>query len=98
MRAFCRAGQGAVRAAAPRAMNVLVTGASGLVGRQVVACLLDAGRAVTAFVRTPGRLGYLARERLAVVTGTVEDPAAIARAAEGCDAVIHLANASGVVD
>ena len=79
-------------------MNVLVTGASGLVGRRVVARLLDAGRGITVFVRTVGRLGDLAGERLTVVTGTVSDRAALARAAAGCDAVVHLANASGVVD
>lgn len=79
-------------------MHVFVTGASGLVGRRLVARLLGAAVPVTAFVRTPGALGDLAAGGLTVATGDVTDAAAVARAATGCDAVVHLANASGVVD
>jgi nucleoside-diphosphate-sugar epimerase len=35
---------------------------------------------------------------MAVATGVVEDRVAVERAITGCDAVVHLANASGVVD
>ena len=79
-------------------MDVFVTGASGLVGRRLVVRLLAAGVRVTAFVRAPASLHGLAAERLRVVAGDVTDRDAVARAARGCDAVVHLANASGVVD
>jgi len=79
-------------------MKVLVTGASGLVGRRLVVRLLRAGGAVTAFVRVPGTLGGLAGDGLTVATGDVLDRAALERAAQGCSAVVHLANASGVID
>jgi NADH dehydrogenase len=79
-------------------MKVLVTGASGLVGRRLVARLVRSGVPVTAFVRRAESLGGPAGEGLTVATGSVEDRAAVARAAAGCDAVVHLANASGVVD
>jgi NADH dehydrogenase len=79
-------------------MHVLVTGASGLVGRRLVARLLTAGVTVTAFVRTPGRLDDLAAGALRVAVGDVTDPDSIARGLAGCDAVVHLANASGVTD
>jgi len=79
-------------------MRVFVTGASGLVGRRLVQRLLREGTAVTAFVRTPGTMGGAASEGLRVARGVVEDRAAVERAMVGCDAVVHLANASGVVD
>ena len=78
-------------------MKVLVTGASGLIGRRMVPRLLREGIAVTAFVRTPDAFD-VAGDGLTVATGRVEDRAAVGRAAAGCDAVVHLANASGVVD
>jgi NADH dehydrogenase len=79
-------------------MHVLVTGASGLVGRRLVARLLAAGVTVTAFVRAAGRLDAPAVDTLSVAVGDVTDPDSIARALAGCDAVVHLANASGVTD
>src|SRR5262245_60284110 len=79
-------------------MHVLVTGASGLVGRRLVARLLAAGVTVTAFVRAAGRLDAPAGDALSVAVGDVTDPDSIARALAGCDVVVHLANASGVTD
>ncbi len=79
-------------------MHVLVTGASGLVGRRLVARLLAGGETVTAFVRTPGALDDLGREELRIAVGDVTDAGAVLRAAGPCDAVVHLANASGVID
>jgi uncharacterized protein YbjT (DUF2867 family) len=78
-------GQGEVR------MKVFVTGASGFVGRSVVARLHADGHAVTALVR-PNSLRPLApADNLEIVSGDIRDAALTARAARGCDAAIHLA-------
>ncbi|GAA3879254.1 NAD-dependent epimerase/dehydratase family protein [Leifsonia kafniensis] len=67
-------------------MRVLVTGASGLLGRAVAAATLAAGHEVRTFQRRPsGVLG--ASDSL----GSVTDPEAVARAVDGMDAVVHLA-------
>jgi nucleoside-diphosphate-sugar epimerase len=72
---------------------VLVTGAFGNIGRHVVRALLAQGHAVRAFdLPTPANRRQ-ARKLGAVETcwGDLEDPAAIARAVEGRDDVVHLA-------
>lgn len=78
-------------------MRIFVTGASGLVGRRLVPRLLRPGTAVTAFVRTPATFDARG-EGLTIAAGNVGDPGSVERAIAGCDAVIHLANASGVAD
>jgi nucleoside-diphosphate-sugar epimerase len=66
-------------------MRVLVTGARGLLGRVTAERLLDRGNEVTVLQRRPS--GLRCRE----VLGDVADRSAVARAAEGQDAVVHLA-------
>ncbi|MCZ2848784.1 NAD-dependent epimerase/dehydratase family protein [Modestobacter sp. VKM Ac-2978] len=66
-------------------MRVLVTGASGMLGRATVQGLLDRGDEVTVLQRRPA--GLPCRE----VRGDVADPAVVARAVTGQDAVVHLA-------
>ncbi|MDK1329029.1 NAD-dependent epimerase/dehydratase family protein [Arthrobacter sp. zg-Y1143] len=68
---------------APR--NVLVTGASGLLGGAVAELLAAKGHKVRTLQRRPGLPGT------DFVDGSVADPKAAARAVEGMDAVIHLA-------
>ena len=67
-------------------MKVLVTGASGLLGRSVAATVLAAGYEVRTFQRRPS--GVAGVEDL---LGSVTDPAAVAGAVGGMDAIIHLA-------
>lgn len=67
-------------------MTVLVTGASGMLGRAVAEHLLSEGEDVRCFQRRPSRVAGAAN-----VLGSVEDPAAVAGAVQGCSAVIHLA-------
>lgn len=71
--------------------RVLVTGASGLLGRHVARLLAERGDDVTVLQRHPS--GGPHRE----VTGDVADPDAVARAMRGCDAVVHLAAKVDVV-
>lgn len=67
-------------------MRVLVTGASGLLGRAVAREVRAGGHAVRTFQRSPAGL-----PNVSDVFGSVTDPAAIARAVAGQDAVVHLA-------
>jgi 2-alkyl-3-oxoalkanoate reductase len=67
-------------------MKVLVTGASGLLGRSVAATVLAAGHEVRTFQRRPSGVAGVED-----VLGSVADPAAVADAVGGMDAIIHLA-------
>jgi putative NADH-flavin reductase len=69
------------------AMNVLVLGATGGTGRQVVAQALQKGHTVTALVRDPARL-EVAGQHLRVRTGDVRDGNALGEAMRGQDVVI----------
>ena len=66
-------------------MRVLVTGASGLLGRATAERLLARGDEVTVLQRGPSGLPC------AEVRGDVADPEVVARAVGGQDAVVHLA-------
>jgi len=66
--------------------RVLVTGASGLLGRSVAQRLVAEGYRVTVLQR-----GTSALQGVDEVRGSLSDPAAVARATQGQDAVIHMA-------
>ncbi|MDX6413061.1 MAG: hypothetical protein QOH23_471, partial [Gaiellaceae bacterium] len=63
---------------------ILVTGATGFVGRHVVAALRADGREVRALVRDARKADT------AAVVGDVTDPLGLRAAVAGCDTVIHL--------
>ncbi|MHB8844794.1 MAG: SDR family oxidoreductase [Nitrospirota bacterium] len=69
---------------------ILITGASGFVGRHLVRRLRQEGLAVRAVVRTPAKAQALADLGAEVVPGDINDPASLTAAAQGCDKVIHL--------
>ncbi|MCU1654973.1 MAG: hypothetical protein JWQ60_6122 [Pseudonocardia sp.] len=73
---------------------LLVTGATGYVGAALVALLRERGLAVRAAVRTPERAGLLP-PGVPWVVAELTDPAAMRRAAEGCEGVFHLAASVG---
>ena len=70
-----------------RVTRVLVVGATGGTGRQLVAQALERGYDVTALARNPAALD-LSHPRLRVVHGNVLDPASLDEAARGQDAVL----------
>lgn len=74
--------------------RVAVTGATGFVGRYVVREMLSRGLHPVCFVRSPERFyrtqARVRRERFTVVKGEAEDSAALAKAVQGAEAVIHL--------
>jgi nucleoside-diphosphate-sugar epimerase len=72
-------------------MRVLVTGASGMMGRATAQALIDRGDEVTVMQRRPS--GLPCRE----VLGDVAVPADVERATAGQDAVVHLAAKVDVV-
>ncbi|HWD81779.1 MAG TPA: NAD(P)H-binding protein [Kribbella sp.] len=68
--------------------TILVTGATGRVGRHVVAGLRAAGVSVRALVRTPESAGLPSDVEL--IQGDITDPSAVRRAAENVDAAFLL--------
>jgi putative NADH-flavin reductase len=68
-------------------MHITIFGASGGTGRQLVQQALAAGHQVTAVARMPARIDSQ-HERLRVVRGDVLEPASIAPAVAGADAVV----------
>jgi putative NADH-flavin reductase len=73
-------------------MNILVFGATGGTGRQLVAQALQQGHTVTAFVRTPAKLA-LQHAHLRLVQGDVLDYDAVRAAMLGQDAVLSALGA-----
>lgn len=65
---------------APHPGRLVITGASGFIGRALVVHANRAGHSVTALSRSAGSLA-----------GGYEDESALARACQGADAVVHLA-------
>lgn len=74
-----------VRASTPT--RVLIVGATGGTGRQLVAQALERGHEVTALVRNPRKLG-VEHPRLRILEGDVLDPASVEAAVQGQEAVI----------
>jgi putative NADH-flavin reductase len=79
-----RPGEGERRAAPTR---VLIVGATGGTGRELVAQALERGFAVTALVRNPSRL-RVEHPKLTVVQGDVLDAASVDAAVRGQNAVL----------
>jgi len=73
-------------------VNVLVTGATGFVGVHVVEALIEQGHSPAALVRSPGKAAErLPRGPVEIVPGDLSGSDALERAAEGRDAVLHVA-------
>jgi nucleoside-diphosphate-sugar epimerase len=77
-------------------MDALVTGATGYLGRPLVARLVAEGATVRAYVRPetaadPRRMRALAHPRVRVCTGELDDGPRLERAARGAGVLFHLA-------
>jgi nucleoside-diphosphate-sugar epimerase len=68
-------------------MRVLITGATGFLGRTLVVAFRAAGHATLAFSRHASASGLPGE----LVDGDIRDATALARAADGCDAICHSA-------
>ncbi len=71
-------------------MKVFVTGATGFVGRHILARLKEAGHFVSVLVRPGSEKKLPFMEGLGLVTGDITDPSVWAQSLKGVDAVIHL--------
>jgi putative NADH-flavin reductase len=74
-------------------MRIVVFGASGGTGRELVAQAVAQGQQVTAFVRSAARLGIRSAD-VTVAQGDVTDVSAVNRAVEGQTAVLCALGAS----
>jgi UDP-glucose 4-epimerase len=72
-------------------MRILVTGGNGSVGQGLIPHLLARGHQVVALDTELGAVRAIAHPQFAVVSGGVEDAAAVAEATRGIEAIIHLA-------
>ncbi len=79
--------------AAPK--KVLVAGATGQTGRLIVSDLLASGFEVRALVRDEAKARQLLGDKVELVKGDIKDPATLATAFAGTDAVISAVGARG---
>ncbi|MDH3351659.1 MAG: NAD(P)H-binding protein, partial [Gammaproteobacteria bacterium] len=68
-------------------MKILIFGATGTVGRELVTQALEKGHEVTAFARNPSKL-EIEHPSLEIIEGDVMESALVDRAVPGHDAVL----------
>lgn len=69
-------------------MKLIIFGATGAVGKELVKQSLDKGHSVTAFVRDPTKLNNTQNDRLKIYLGDVSKPADVEKAVVNHDAVL----------
>lgn len=79
-------------------MKVLVTGATGFLGRRLVRALLDQGHCVRCLVRSGSDISVIGGATVGtveIVTGSLAQERSCVAALQGCDTVYHVAAAMG---
>jgi dihydroflavonol-4-reductase len=74
--------------------TVLVTGASGFIGKRTALELLRVGVRVRALVRNPAKAADLASAGASMAIGDMTDPASLEAAVRDCHVVLHFAGAT----
>ncbi len=77
-------------------MKLLICGATGRTGMELIKQSLERGHQPMAFVRSPEKLN-LQDEDLTVIKGDVRDPVQLAQAASGAAAVVSALGTSGLL-
>jgi dihydroflavonol-4-reductase len=81
-------------------MRVLVTGGTGFTGAHTTKALVDAGHEVVLLVRSVEKIDAIVRPlgvgEVGHVVGDMTDRESVARALDGCDAVVHTAALVGL--
>lgn len=72
-------------------MKILVTGATGFIGRAIARELTSQGHQVTALVRKTSNSDVLNQDNIPFVYGDINDPESLRRAFKGQQAVVHAA-------
>lgn len=72
-------------------MQVLITGGTGTLGRQIAKCALDEGHKVRCMVRTPRKASFLQEWGCEITQGDLLKPEDLDYSLEGVDAVIDAA-------
>jgi dihydroflavonol-4-reductase len=77
-------------------MQILVTGANGFLGANLVRELVNRGETVKAFVRPSADISSLKNVDCNIFRGEVSSPDDVLRGLEDCDAVVHAAGTTSV--
>jgi nucleoside-diphosphate-sugar epimerase len=77
-------------------MDILLTGASGLLGHHVITALQQRGDTVRALVLPNEDAGRLEKRGVTIFRGDVRDPATLVAPMRGADKVLHMAGMMGV--
>jgi nucleoside-diphosphate-sugar epimerase len=77
-------------------MELLITGGNGLLGRHLIAALLDRGDSIRVLALPTEETGWLRRRGVAVYRGDVRWPDSLVAPMSGASAVLHLAGMMGV--
>ena len=73
-------------------MKVIITGATGFVGKATVNALVERGHSVRCFVRETSDTSALPQHNASIITGDLFSDTDLDKAMHGCDALVHLAN------
>ena len=71
--------------------QILITGATGFIGRQLTRDLVAGGNCVRILARSPGKARSLFDEGVEIAPGDVSDPASLDRACAGVDTIYNIA-------
>jgi len=71
--------------------QILITGATGFIGRRLARDLVQAGNSVRVLARSPRKARELFGETVEVTNGDLLDPASLKQACQGVDVVYHIA-------
>jgi UDP-glucose 4-epimerase len=73
-------------------MNVLITGGTGFIGSYITTVLIEKGHQLTILARDPDKVaGFINKDQIIFVKGSLSDQEAIRHAVKGQDACIHVA-------